>query len=90
MFKLVISNKNAIDEIIATSSRNASENVLLKTQVENLEKDKSRLIAAGKSLTADVDKLQIKLNFANKQIEKYKPKQDQRGRFVKKFFSVEN
>lgn len=62
MFNLVISNKKAIDEIIATSSRNASDNVLLKTQVENLEKDKSRLISAGKSLTDEIDKLQIQLN----------------------------
>ena len=75
MFNLVVSNKKAIDEIIATSSKNASENVLLKTQVENLSTDKSRLISAGKSISAENETLKSRLYLAELEIKSLKHNQ---------------
>ncbi|MEI6755022.1 MAG: hypothetical protein WCK78_17890 [Paludibacter sp.] len=58
--------------------------IIKKSELAELKASKSRLISAGQSLSAENETLKMRLDLALIEVNRYKPKQGENGRFVRK------
>jgi hypothetical protein len=58
--------------------------VIKSSELAELKASKSRLISAGKSLSEENESLKLRLDLAQLEINRYKPKHGENGRFVRK------